>query len=1067
MEPGADLATARAISAETQIAALTASTEEDLRIRVEHILRSRVFDPQGIPWAAYEHKTGRGTLLEGRTDALYGRVVIEYEKPRSFGPRSSSKPFRHALDQVEQYITELAQDTAARRKYVGVVLDGLRIGFSHFRGGWEEEGPFEVNEVTTLRLLEILRGLQRSPLTATALNSDLGPQTPLSKLLVGELYRELVRIDSPRVSVLFDDWKRVFSQVCGYTSEKLVGLEQTYPVDAEEVDYERLLFCVHTYFALIMKLIAAEVAVSQGAGYLQSFLKRLEDARSRGRDDLHHLLEELEAGDVFANLGIRNFLEGDYFGWYLGSRNETLESAIGELARTLSKYEPTTGELAPAEAKDLLKSLYQFLIPQKVRHDLGEYYTPDWLAELTLQEVGYDGSINKRLLDPACGSGTFLVLALAWAQSWAGSHPHQDRETLELILRNVVGFDLNPLAVIAARTNYLIAIGPLLRNRESDIEIPVYLADSILVEQRGTLTGTDLVLRTRVGVFQLPASLARSGMLTSALAVIEDCIRSNATSQDARKRILKEFGSLDENEVDGLSALFAQLQRLHKEGRDDIWARILRNSFAPLITGRFDFVVGNPPWVNWESLPEEYRKVSRKLWDDYALTQATEGTGLGKVKRDLSMLFVCVASKRYLADDGRIGFLLPYTLTKTQGGAGFRRFLAESCKVTVFHDLVELAPFEGAVNRTCLIVLEKGRTSFPIDFQLWKGKTVRPELSLSSVQTATRHIPMVLAPINGQNHPESPWIGLRKGAIGLLGKLSGRSPWYRAYVGAYTGFNSIYWVKLLEARENVAIIQNLNEIGKRRAPSSTAQVESALLYPMIRGRGVEKWAWERFEYLLLPHNPVDGGVLDESRMKVDFPMTYHYFSGLKADLESRAIQRLWGKRKPFYSVYDVGKYTFSPYKVVWKLISGKLSGKGKMEACVISQVYDDRLKVNRTLVPDFKLMMIPFETEKEAHYVCGVLNSSPVKLVVYGYTIETGISTHVTQNVRVDRFDSKNELHRKVSGLSRNAHEAAAKGEKAKVRRIEREVDLAVADLFGLTPGEMKDIALTLRAIES
>ena len=57
----------------------------------------------------------------------------------------------------------------------------------------------------------------------------------------------------------------------------------------------------------------------------------------------------------------------------------------------------------------MLKMLYHGLMPREIRHNLGEYYTPDWLAEHVLNELGYAGQIDKRLLDPACGSGTFLV----------------------------------------------------------------------------------------------------------------------------------------------------------------------------------------------------------------------------------------------------------------------------------------------------------------------------------------------------------------------------------------------------------------------------------------------------------------------------------------------------------------------------------------------------------------------------------------------------------------------------------------------------------------------------------
>jgi len=111
--------------------------------------------------------------------------------------------------------------------------------------------------------------------------------------------------------------------------------------------------------------------------------------------------------------GITNFLEGDFFRWYLDAFDSPeIKDAIREVARGLSEFEPATSTLDPDSTRDLLKKLYQYLIPQEVRHQLGEYYTPDWLAELLLKEVGYDGNTRKKFLDPACGSGTFLVLAI-------------------------------------------------------------------------------------------------------------------------------------------------------------------------------------------------------------------------------------------------------------------------------------------------------------------------------------------------------------------------------------------------------------------------------------------------------------------------------------------------------------------------------------------------------------------------------------------------------------------------------------------------------------------------------
>ncbi|HJH27005.1 MAG TPA: SAM-dependent methyltransferase, partial [Methanophagales archaeon] len=606
-------ADAKEVADKIILAARDASNEADLEFNTEHILKN-VLDRLGIAnYASYEFRTGKGTLVEGRIDALYGRVVIEYERPRTFEQPAG---FNHAKEQVIGYIEQLAPSVEAFQKYFGVVLDGTEIGFVRFRKTWQSEGPYPVNEQTILTFLEALRGLRRKALRVESLNKDLGAGSQIAKTLVRVLYETLNRNKerNKRVEVLFDDWKRVFGQVCGYSPEKIKGLEKAYGLSEDEMDYEGLLFAVHTYYALVMKLLAAEVAVSSGGSYLQSYLKKFEEAYHLGHEELKNMLRDVEEGDIFSSaIGIKNFLEGDYFGWYLDVWDEQLGEAVSKLANTLSKFEPATLEHDPEEAKDLLKRLYQYLVPKKIRHDLGEYYTPDWLAELVISEVGYDGNSEKRFLDPACGSGTFLVLAIKRARRYALDIHKDKTETLEGILKNIVGFDLNPLAVLAARTNYLIALGKLIKYKREEIEIPVYFADSILVERKQTLYGSYAYsLKTEAGEFQIPIGVVKKGLLPKILAVVEDCVKTPGFSDDEFeervKRDVSRFGAkLNKKEINVLDELFHKLAELEAEGKNRIWTRILKNSFAPLLQDKFDFVVGNPPWVNWESLPENYR----------------------------------------------------------------------------------------------------------------------------------------------------------------------------------------------------------------------------------------------------------------------------------------------------------------------------------------------------------------------------------------------------------------------------------------------------------------------------
>jgi methylase of polypeptide subunit release factors len=548
------------------------------------------------------------------------------------------------------------------------------------------------------------------------------------------------------------------------------------PLDS---DLKPLLFAVHTYFALIMKLLAAELVSLQG-GYLLA--RPIADLPSLPSDDLRRWLRDLEDGGLFARQGVHNFLEGDFFAWYLSAWNAELEAAIRQMARTLSEYEPATGSLLPEATRDLLKKLYQYLIPREIRHDLGEYYTPDWLAELVLDEVEYKGQPKLRILDPACGSGTFLVLAIRRAREAAEETLDEPNVTAEQILTNIMGFDLNPLAVIAARTNYLLALGTLVRHKRP-LEIPVYLCDSILTpstyeaqrERSFDAWGEPYVVPSVVGDFRIPRDFATKERLESLMRVLEEC--ATGPGHDAHsflERVAREVEPADDDSSRILEALFAQVVALEEEGRNGIWARLLKNRFAPVFVGKVDLVVGNPPWVNWESLSDEYRDATRKLWQQYGLFSLTgHAARLGGGKKDLSMLMLYASADNYLKDGGRLGFVITQTVFKTKGaGDGFRRFqIGDGALLGVQRalDLVTIQPFEGATNRTAVVALEKGReTTYPLPYVVWrKVKPGRPPIdaSLKEVRERTTTVELAAHPhrSGGENKPldygEPPRIG--------------------------------------------------------------------------------------------------------------------------------------------------------------------------------------------------------------------------------------------------------------------------------------------------------------------
>ncbi len=459
------------------------------------------------------HLERERTLVNGRADAVYNRFVVEYEPPGSLRKEKGARANQHAVDQVKRYLEGLErQDRHRKERLAGVVLDGSYYIFVRFRDDhWRVDDPPPVDVHSTETFLRYLLSLSTElAVTPENLMRDFGENSDTARRVVPALYHALRTTKDPKVLTLFRQWQRQFHEVSGYDAASgqldAVGLARQYAVKDRSPDLEYLFFAIHTYYATFIKLLALQIAHY----YLMPKVgTRLAQAANQDTIQLRKYLVEMERGGLFAQLGIRNFLEGDFFGWYLGIWDEALDAALRRLIGDLANYSLVTLDVDPEETRDLLKQLYQNLMPRKLRHALGEYYTPDWLAERVLNQLSYDGNPTTRLLDPACGSGTFLVLAIKRVRRYANEKMLPPAQVLEQVLNNIVGFDLNPLAVISARTNYLLALGDLLEYRQGDISIPVYLADSILTPSQGGdfFTQYGYSFNTAVGRFTVPRSL--------------------------------------------------------------------------------------------------------------------------------------------------------------------------------------------------------------------------------------------------------------------------------------------------------------------------------------------------------------------------------------------------------------------------------------------------------------------------------------------------------------------------------------------------------------------------------
>lgn len=1068
-------------------AASMADKEEEIRIEAEKQL-AFIQREAGIKLEG-KHEF---TVASGRVDSVYDRVIIEYKNPSNpstrIGPKADSPGSRKVVEQIKKRFYDMrTQFGQPLNTLFGVGLDGNHLISVRFRDEkWQVQEPVEVNRYSAERFLWALFNLGRKgkPFSPEYLAGDFGSDAKLAQDGIRALYEAISSTDHPKAQTFFSQWKILFGEVCGYDvdnpSEKVKKLAEFYGVEHRRgVKPAELLFAVHSYYALFMKLLASEIVAFFHK--LPTPLQKMMQATTSNR--LRREMEDLEQGSIFRHLNITNFLEGDLFAWYTFAWDERIEQLVRAMVARLDDYNPGTLSEDPAGSRDLLKKLYQQLFPKSVRHDLGEYYTPDWLAEHVLNELGYEGDPDKRLLDPSCGSGTFLVMAINRIRAWYDKNRERlsfgEGDLCRKILSNVIGFDLNPLAVMAARTNYLIAIRGLIGHADK-VEIPVYLCDSIMTpsEYGGLFAGalgSAKELRTAAATFLIPTEIAtRREDVTKYTEQLEFCVRNGYTPAEFIERCRDEELSISGETIH--EELYTELIRLDKANKNGIWARIIKNAFAPLFTGTVDFLVGNPPWINWESLPVEYRQDTIELWDRYRLRErATSGTRLGNVKKELSALFVYVCMDYYVKTGGALGFVITQSVFKTGANEGFRRFsygARKTFRVESVSDLSLLLPFDNAVNRTAVLVARKGQaTSYPVPYPLWIPTVPRSNVAdegLDEVLSQFQIQNWLAAPVEPSVR-ESTWLTAPEAAFPVMRKIIGdrsQAIMDRAYAGSCTWLNGAYWVERVKTSARRPLIRNLGDVGKNKLESVTVAIEEDFLFPLLRGRDVQAWHAEASALIIVPHREDNfAKPVGVSELKRNSPLTFEYFKHFEQKLRARSGYKQLHKERPeFYVVGNVGDYILSSYKVVFKDLTDMF------QCAVVEPAAFDGL-TSRPVIPDHTLLFLTCNSEDEAYFIAGSLNSIPARVALYSASV--GVQTQRyfptdVSRIRLTRFEPEDEVHREIVRISKECHRIATHGDDVTALH-EKEIELATAasHIWGISNKELKHLDNYYRAIRT
>ncbi|HYX31364.1 MAG TPA: hypothetical protein VE863_22705 [Pyrinomonadaceae bacterium] len=377
-------------------------------------------------------------------------------------------------------------------------------------------------------------------------------------------------------------------------------------------------------------------------------------------------------------------------------------------------------------------------------------------------------------------------------------------------------------------------------------------------------------------------------------------------------------------------------------------------------------------------------------------------------------------------------------------------------------DLSDLAPFEGATNRTAVFLSRKSKTKteYPVRYDVWLSATkehIEQYGSYAEVLEAVQ-IKRKAAQPSSPLAEDSAWITAERDVLNGLSRAMGESS-YVAREGVNAGgLSGCFWIRILSQQGKLLLIENLNRAGKKVLDQVQAAIEPDLVYPLLRGRDVSRWRAEPKAHILAPQDPNkrrEG--LPEAELKRAYPRTHAYLKAFESELTARADRKYYPPGSPFYTMRNVANYTRSKWKVVFKDLSEVLQC-----AVVGSSHVSSDLK---PVFPDLTLRLIAATSGDEAHYIAALLNSSPSLVVLHASSV--GVQTQRYHpgdiaKLRVPLFDPGSETHQELSTLSKRCHQLVADDMAQSLMPVEEELDATAAELWGITPQELKEIRQAL-----
>lgn len=999
-----------------------------------------------IDFRKEENQTTLRHKFVGRMDAVCNNLVIEYKK---LGKLDKEKDKEKATEQLTDYLLQLLKEDG--NEYHGVLTDGIKIRYLYFQNGEIHKTSFKnIDETDLDKLIQSLVDLNNKRFVPKNIVDDfkLHSRAGITSELANYLFKALINKKSEKTSMLFQEWEVLFhlsETDKGQNDDinkrrKALGKLFGVSINDSETDYKAL-FALQTTYAIIVKLIACKVVTKI------EFNKNIEyfsDLSKIDNNTLRQFIEYIEDGYVFQTGGIRNLLEGDFFSWYCVEEIWSDEEAeiILKLIHLLEGYSISFYRHGYSTI-DIFIDLYMEIMPPEVRHSLGEYFTPSWLADYVVKESkNLVSNENFTAIDPCCGSGVFvmaLIRNIIDNKDIISLSSEEKQALLNSILQRVKGVDINPLSVLTAKVCFYLSIKPLING--DDIEIPIYLGDSANIPIK-TIVGDTLCYEYTVNTKQenikvlLPSNFVEGKNFFSLMSQIQAIIKTEDTELVYNK-FIQNFLPTDINvEIEeNINNLSQQLVRLHKNNWDGIWIRIVANFMLVARIKNVDIIVGNPPWIKWEFLPQAYAEKIKSLCVDRHLFSGQ--TYMGAISLNICALIANVTASTWLSENGILAFLMPQTLMTQDSYAGFRNFYTDvsTDKRMYLQQLDDWTksgnPFVDTQEKFMtyyysnkvvdyftkgipITVIQKKRGVLLADIN---SKQTFNEVS-TSFETSFSKAFQMDKDRTGYTTFEESFIKEKGNFDLIIGEC-----FYKARSGVEFTPAEIYF---LEPKETVKVKGSYmfqpSEFKNAKYKSLAGlpiQLETKFIKPVIKAPQIIPFGIsENNNYCIFPYKDNESMSINVDELITESPNLFNYFTNNRKLIGKQSKRSLTISRgTAFYSLSKVGKYTFAPYKVTFrdntKLSATVVSkimtpwGEEVMPICAKHCPYISQDKNGRII------------TEDEAYFLCGILNT-PIVQQYFKFTYSTR-SFSINFNIKMPEYDGKNKFHKKVMELAKEA----------------------------------------------